>query len=186
MIKKILFSILFVTAIAIMAINFFSDNQSATVTTNPTTPVSTQSQSLDRGAPAPNFTLTDQNGETVQLSDYRGKKVILNFWATWCPPCRAEMPHMQEFHEDQDNNDVEIVAVNLTAQDNGAEAIQSFIDEFGLTFTMPMDELGNVANTYQIRTVPTTYILNTKGEIAQKIVGPMDAQIMKNQTDSIE
>lgn len=130
--------------------------------------------------------MTDQNGETVKLSDYRGKKVILNFWATWCPPCRAEMPHMQEFHENNEGGDVEILAVNLTAQDNGDEAIRSFIDEFGLTFSIPMDETGSTAQTYQIRTVPTTFILNTRGEIAQKIVGPMDEQIMKDQTDSID
>lgn len=96
------------------------------------------------------------------------------------------MPHMQEFHENNADGDVVILAVNLTAQDNGDEAIRSFIDEFGLTFSIPMDETGSTAQTYQIRTVPTTYILNTKGEIAQKIVGPMDEQIMKDQTDSID
>ncbi|MDS8854824.1 TlpA disulfide reductase family protein, partial [Streptococcus pneumoniae] len=86
-------------------------------------------EGLSQGQTAPDFTLTDQNGDTVKLSDYRGKKVILNFWATWCPPCRAEMPHMQEFHENNTDGDVVILAVNLTAQDNGEEAIRSFIDE---------------------------------------------------------
>ncbi|MDS8877070.1 TlpA disulfide reductase family protein, partial [Streptococcus pneumoniae] len=100
-------------------------------------------EGLSQGQTAPDFTLTDQNGDTVKLSDYRGKKVILNFWATWCPPCRAEMPHMQEFHENNTDGDVVILAVNLTAQDNGEEAIRSFIDEFGLTFSIPMDETGS-------------------------------------------
>ncbi|KAA0956380.1 TlpA family protein disulfide reductase [Planococcus sp. ANT_H30] len=182
MIKKILFGILLLAAIGIMALNFFTKSES-TKQSETITPTST---GLSLGAKAPDFTLIDQHGQTVQLSDYRGKKVILNFWATWCPPCRAEMPHMQQFHENNLDGDVEILAVNLTEQDNGEQAIRSFIDEFGLTFTMPMDETGSVAQTYQIRTVPTTYILNTKGEIAQKIIGPMDEQIMKNQTDSID
>ncbi len=186
MIKKLLFGILLLAGVAIIAINFFSEDETAADSTVPTPSTNDQSQSLAQGAVAPDFTLTDQNGETVRLSDYRGKKVILNFWATWCPPCRAEMPHMQQFHENNRDNDVKILAVNLTAQDNGVEAIQSFIDEFGLTFTIPMDESGSVAQTYQVRTVPTTFILNTKGEITQKIVGPMDEQIMKDQTDVID
>lgn len=190
MIKKAIIGILLLAAIAIIAINFFGEEDPATETTQSPASATEQDQTaapgLSQGAVAPDFTLTDQNGDTVQLSDYRGKKVILNFWATWCPPCRAEMPHMQQFHENNAGGDVEILAVNLTAQDNGDEAIRSFIEEFGLTFSIPMDETGSTAQTYQIRTVPTTFILNTKGEISQKIVGPMDEQIMKDQTDSID
>ncbi|MBT2571325.1 redoxin domain-containing protein [Planococcus sp. ISL-110] len=183
MIKKTIIALLLVAAIAITAINFLDKSDSATETAEQT---QTAGQGLAPGAMAPDFTLTDQNGETVRLSDYRGKKVILNFWATWCPPCRAEMPHMQQFHENNADGDVEILAVNLTAQDKGDQAIRSFIDEFGLTFPIPMDETGSAAQAYQVRTVPTTFILNTKGEIAQKIVGPMDEQVMKDQTDAID
>ncbi|MBU9674395.1 TlpA family protein disulfide reductase [Planococcus sp. CP5-4] len=188
MIKKIIIGILLLAAIAIIAINFFEEDAQPVDTSSSSANAQDESltEGLSVGQAAPDFTLTDQNGETVKLSDYQGKKVILNFWATWCPPCRAEMPHMQEFHENNADGDVEVLAVNLTAQDNGDEAIQSFIDQFGLTFSIPMDETGSTAQTYQIRTVPTTYILNTKGEIAQKIVGPMDEQIMKEQTDSID
>lgn len=190
MIKKAIIGILLLAGIAIIAINFFEED-AAPIDTGKSTSSSTAQETslaegLSQGQTAPDFTLTDQNGDNVKLSDYRGKKVILNFWATWCPPCRAEMPHMQEFHENNADGDVVILAVNLTAQDNGEEAIRSFIDEFGLTFSIPMDETGSAAQAYQIRTVPTTYILNTKGEIAQKIVGPMDEQIMKDQTDSID
>ena len=183
MIKKVIIGLLLVAAIAIIAVNFIDERESATELTEQN---QTAGQGLEPGAQAPDFTLTDQNGEMVRLSDYQGKKVILNFWATWCPPCRAEMPHMQDFHEDNAGGDVEILAVNLTAQDKGDQAIRSFIDEFGLTFAIPMDETGSAAQAYQVRTVPTTFILNTKGEIAQKIVGPMDEQIMKDQTDAID
>ncbi|MFK8793260.1 peroxiredoxin family protein [Planococcus plakortidis] len=190
MIKKTIIGILLLAAMAIIAINFFEEDAVPIDTNESTSPATAPdaflAEGLSQGQAAPDFTLTDQDGETVKLSDYRGKKVILNFWATWCPPCRAEMPHMQQFHENNAGGDVEILAVNLTAQDNGDEAIRSFIDEFGLTFSIPMDETGSTAQTYQIRTVPTTFILNTKGEIAQKIVGPMDEQIMKDQTDSID
>lgn len=187
MIKRAIIGILLLAAVAIIVINFFEEDAQP-IDTGESASAQDESlaEGLSQGQAAPDFTLTDQNGDTVQLSDYRGKKVILNFWATWCPPCRAEMPHMQEFHENNADGDVVILAVNLTAQDNGEEAIRSFIDEFGLTFSIPMDETGSTAQTYQIRTVPTTYILDTKGEIAQKIVGPMDEQIMKDQTDSID
>ena len=187
MIKRAIIGILLIAAVAIIVINFFEeDTQPIDTGESASAQDESLAEGLSQGQAAPDFTLTDQNGDTVQLSDYRGKKVILNFWATWCPPCRAEMPHMQEFHENNADGDVVILAVNLTAQDNGEEAIRSFIDEFGLTFSIPMDETGSTAQTYQIRTVPTTYILDTKGEIAQKIVGPMDEQIMKDQTDSID
>lgn len=187
MIQKMILGILLAAAIGIIALNFFSsDKPLDQAAPNASEDLAETAPGLSQGDLAPDFTLTDQNGDTVKLSDYRGKKVILNFWATWCPPCRAEMPHMQQFHENNESNDVEILAVNLTAQDNGDEAIRSFIDEFGLTFPIPMDETGSAGQTYQIRTVPTTFILNSKGEIAQKIVGPMDEQIMKDQTDNID
>lgn len=138
--------------------------------------------SLREGAEAPDFELKTLGGETVKLSDYRGKRVILNFWATWCPPCKAEMPHMQNFHEEYNDQGVEILAVNLTNMDKGVEEVQKFVDEYGLTFTIPLDEAGNAGTTYQAFTIPTSYILDEKGVITKKIVGPMDEKMMKELT----
>ena len=137
---------------------------------------------LREGAEAPDFELTALDGKTVKLSDYRGKKVILNFWATWCPPCKAEMPHMQKFHEENKDKGVEILAVNLTNMDKGVEEVQKFVKEYGLTFTIPLDEEGVAGTTYQAFTIPTSYILDENGVITKKIVGPMDENMMKELT----
>jgi peroxiredoxin len=143
------------------------------------------SQDLE-GNPAPDFTLSTLEGEPVKLSDYKGKKVILNFWATWCPPCKAEMPHMQNFYEQNKDNGIEIVAVNLTNLDNGKNAIENFAKDNQLTFSIPLDEKGTIGMQYQAFTIPTSYIIDSTGVITKKIVGPMDESMMANLTKDIK
>lgn len=138
---------------------------------------------LREGAEAPDFELNTLDGKSVKLSDYRGKKVILNFWATWCPPCKAEMPHMQNFYVENKDKGVEILAVNLTNMDKGVDEVQNFVKEYGLTFTIPLDDEGAAGTTYQAFTIPTSYILDENGIITKKIVGPMDENMMKKLTD---
>lgn len=141
---------------------------------------------VEEGKLAPDFELVTLDGETVKLSDYRGKKVILNLWATWCPPCRAEMPHMQNFYEKNKDKGIEIVAVNLTNMDNGKMQINKFVNDFGLTFDIPLDEDGDIGMQYQAFTIPTSYIIDTEGRIASKVVGPMDEPTMESLTNEIE
>lgn len=131
------------------------------------------------------FELQTLSGETVRLSDYEGKKVILNFWATWCPPCKAEMPHMQNFYA-QYGEDVEIIAVNLMSRDNGINAVKEFVEANELTFPIPLDVDDVYGKKYEVKTIPTSYIINTKGEAIQKIVGPMDESMMKSLVKDIE
>ena len=143
-------------------------------------------EGLTQGDVAPDFTLTTLDGKKVQLSDLKGKKVIVNFWATWCPPCKAEMPHMQNFYDEfsKDEN-VEILAVNLTNGDK-VESVQNFVKDYGLTFPIPMDEEGMVGQTYQAITIPTSYMIDTKGRIQNKIVGPMDENMIKEFVSNLE
>jgi peroxiredoxin len=141
---------------------------------------------VKEGKAAPDFELTNLEGETVKLSDYQGKKVILNLWATWCPPCQAEMPHMQNFYEKNKDNGIEILAVNLTSMDNGRATIKQFVDDFGLTFQIPLDEDGSIGRQYQAVSIPTSYMIDTKGVISKKIVGPMDETMMENLTKAME
>src|SRR5690554_1010142 len=116
-------------------------------------------EGLAKGEIAPDFELMTLDGETARLSDYKGKKVILNFWASWCPPCRAEMPDMQKYYEEQAaKENVEILAVNLTTEDRGMEKITAFIEEFNLTFPIPMDREGDIGKLYQAVAIPTTYM----------------------------
>ena len=146
----------------------------------------TAEEGLVKGDMAPDFELTTLDGEKVQLSDLKGKKIIVNFWATWCPPCKAEMPHMQNYYEDfaKDEN-VEILAVNLTSGDK-VESVQNFVEDYGLTFPIPMDVEGKVGETYQAITIPTSYMIDTQGRIQNKIVGPMDENMMKDFVSNLD
>jgi len=134
---------------------------------------------------APGFILSDLTGAGVNLSDFKGRIVILNFWATWCPPCREEMPHMQSFYEKNKENDIEILAVNLTNMDDGQQAIEKFVQDYGLTFPVLLDDNGDVGERYEIMTIPTSYILDTEGRIFQKVVGPMNEEMMNEIVNSI-
>ncbi len=144
-----------------------------------------QPEGLAQGDGAPGFELMNLNGEAVSLSDYKGKKVILNFWATWCPPCKAEMPHMENFYKDNSEN-VEILAVNLMNTESNRENVQEFIEEYGLTFPILLDESGELGKEYRAVTIPTTYMINTEGVIHHRVVGPMDEEMMTNLVDSME
>lgn len=143
------------------------------------------SQTTPKIEVAPSFELSDLTGATINLSDFKGKIVILNFWASWCPPCREEMPHMQSFYEKNKENDIEIIAVNLTNLDSGQQAIEQFVQDYGLTFPVLLDEKGNVGIMYEIMTIPTSYILDAEGRIFQKIIGSMDEQIMDDIVNAI-
>ncbi|WP_019243552.1 MULTISPECIES: peroxiredoxin family protein [Bacillus] len=145
-----------------------------------------QQSSLEVGAKAPDFELKTLDGQQVKLTDFRGKKVILNFWATWCPPCKAEMPHMQNFYLKNQNKDVTLLAVNLTSSDKGLDVVDEFVKDYQLTFPILLDTEGVVGNMYKVYSIPTSYILDSKGIITQKIVGPMDEDRMNQLITSIK
>ncbi|WP_110113313.1 TlpA disulfide reductase family protein [Bacillus sp. CGMCC 1.16541] len=135
---------------------------------------------LEAGKKAPTFTLPLLGGNDVNLSDYQGKKVILNFWATWCPPCKAEMPEMQKFY-DQYSDDVEILAVNLTSSERTVDAVDQFLKERGFTFPVLLDEQEEVSSKqYKILTIPTTYFIDESGVITKRINGPMNYEQMES------
>ncbi len=136
---------------------------------------------VNEGDMAPDFTMNTLDGKEVKLSDYKGKKVVLNLWASWCPPCKAEMPHMQKYYEEnKDKKNVEILAVNLTTMEKDQSNIQSFVDDYGLTFPIPLDESGDIGVAYQAFSIPTTYMIDTTGVIQKKIVGPMNEEFLSD------
>lgn len=136
---------------------------------------------LKVGAKAPDFELKTLAGDTVKLSDLKGKKVMLNFWATWCPPCKAEMPAMEEFHKEA-GDEVVILAVNIDPHLD----VKAFIDENGITFPIPLDEEDKVNETYQVLSIPTTYFIDTKGNIGNKYIGAMNLDAMKQYTKDLK
>jgi peroxiredoxin len=142
--------------------------------------VSTKNVGISTGVKAPDFELNQLDGKKVKLSDLQGKKVILNFWATWCPPCKAEMPEMQKYF-DESPKDVVILAVNIDPQLD----VQSFVDEMGITFPIPLDEEDDVNSIYQVISIPTTYFIDTKGIIQFKHIGAMTYDLMKNNVNNM-
>ncbi|GAA3410060.1 peroxiredoxin family protein [Paenibacillus hodogayensis] len=134
----------------------------------------------EKGQLAPDFVLHDLQGREVRLSDFQGKTVLINFWATWCPPCRIEMPHMQKFYEDYHSKDIVIIGVNLTPSEKTIDSVQAFVDEQRLTFPIVLDMEGSVTQTYRIAAYPTTYLLDSKGVIREKFRGAIHYEIMKD------
>ncbi|KIL42946.1 peroxiredoxin [Jeotgalibacillus campisalis] len=126
-------------------------------------------------AAAPDFSLQNLQGETIQLSDLRGKTVVVNFWTTWCPPCHDEIPELEAFYSEyiKENPDVVLLGVNLTKEDHGEESIQHFVKANLMTFPILLDSDGETQKNYQILTIPTTFIVDKEGVIKQKIMGPV-------------
>ena len=117
------------------------------------------------------FELESLQGGRVSLRSYQGRVVFLNFWATWCPPCRAEMPSMQALYESLGNRDFEIVAVDL--QEEKAD-VERFVQENGLTFPVLLDTAGQVGGVYSVRNIPTTYLLDRQGNLVARWIGGRD------------
>jgi len=134
---------------------------------------------------APDFELVTMDGETVRLSDYRGERVFVNFWATWCPPCRAEMPDMQKLYAEQEVP-VEILAVNLTETEGNEENVVDFIADYGLTFPILMDRDSEVSDKYKVQAYPTSYMIDSKGRISFVAPGAMNHDIMSREVKNME
>jgi peroxiredoxin len=130
------------------------------------------------GAPAPEFSLVDLNGDTHSLADYRGQPVIINFWATWCPPCRAEMPDLQQVYEKNEDDGLVILAINQSESPN---TVEDFADEYDLTFTIMIDNF-QVSDTYEVMAYPSTYFIDRAGRIQHaEFSGPMSKSFIESQ-----
>jgi peroxiredoxin len=132
------------------------------------------------GAPAPDFALTDLNGDTHALEAYRGRPVIINFWATWCPPCRSEMPDLQEVYEKYQDDGLVLLAVN---QAETPATVGEFVDELGLTFPILMDNNLSVSQgLYEVEAYPTTYFIDRDGRIQEvALSGPLSKSYVESQ-----
>lgn len=149
----------------------FPQRQKTPVTTEDDLLTELSIEQMDKKTSAPDFTLKDLSGETVRLRDLRGKVVFLNFWATWCPPCRLEMPMMEELHKEFGNQGLVILAINNL---EGSKEIKAFIKQHNLTFTTLLDEKGKVFELYRTWSLPTTYLIGKNGEVVGKVIGYRD------------
>ncbi|HLA87103.1 MAG TPA: TlpA disulfide reductase family protein [Anaerolineales bacterium] len=147
-------------------------------------PLST-SPSPREGFLAPDFTLDTLDGTKVTLSKLRGKIVLINLWATWCPPCRAEMPALENAYKQYKDSGVVVLGLNVTNQDSEKD-IPPFVDEFGLTFPILLDRDGSVSALYQLKGLPTTYFVNREGIIRTVVVGgPMNETFIRSKIEAL-
>lgn len=134
--------------------------------------------------PAPDFTLMDQYGNQHTLSDYQGKTVFLNFWATWCGPCRSEMPEIQQLYEDYGSNEGDLIVLGVAAPGVGREGseddICAFLEENGYTFPVVMDYFGAFSNQYGIRAYPTTFMIDTDGNVFGYVESALTKEMMES------
>lgn len=136
---------------------------------------------LNIGDKAPNFTIEDLNGNKIQLSDYKGKSVMINFWTTWCPPCKKEMLDIETFSKEKQDQWV-VLAINVDG--GNEEGVRQFVQERKLTFPVLLDDKDVVANQYHILSIPTTYFLNKEGVIINKAFTMLTLKEMRELTKS--
>ncbi|MDO8225172.1 redoxin domain-containing protein [Bacillus cabrialesii] len=136
---------------------------------------------IEEGQQAPDFSLKTLSGKESSLQDSTGKKVLLNFWATWCKPCRQEMPAMEQLQKEHPDK-LAVVAVNFTSAEKSEKQVQAFANAYDLTFPILIDKKGINAD-YNVMSYPTTYILNEKGVIQAIHIGTMTKKEMEQKLD---
>lgn len=120
---------------------------------------------------APPFTLTSLSGEEVSLADLEGKVVLLNFWTTWCPYCKVDMPGIDSLYAKYKEEGFVVLAVNLTASEKSPVAVKKFVNESGYAFPVLLDGSGDVAVMYNVNVLPTSFLINRQGQVVYSRVG---------------
>ena len=147
-----------------------------------------ENEEEDEEIPAPDFTLVDQYGKTHTLSDYKGKIVFLNFWATWCPPCRMEMPFIEEIYNENNLNEDDVIILGVAGPNLGKEGdiehIVSFLEDNDYSFPVVFDETGEVFEKYYIQSFPTTFLIDKEGNVKQYALGAIFKEDMENLIES--
>ncbi len=135
-----------------------------------------------KGHPAPEIVLTSTDGQEIRLSDFQGKPVLLNFWATWCPPCRAETPDLQATHREIGDKLV-IIGVNMTSQDGGD--VEAFLREFGVTYPVVLDPDGTAARAYNILGLPTSVFIDRNGIVQEVFTGAVNKAYIESKVPEL-
>lgn len=129
------------------------------------------------GQIAPDFTLADLDGNKVSLDDFRGKVVFINFWASWCPPCRAEMPEIESVHQDYKDKGVVTIGVDIQEPE---DVVRKYVSEGGFSWTFVLDKTGEVARRYNITGIPTSFFIDREGVIRAVNIGAMTKRAMED------
>jgi peroxiredoxin len=172
---RLLMALLLVLGVAWIALSRVPGQEAKARSSRPPAP--------QAGFAAPEFTLETHEGDIVSLADLRGQVVLVNFWATWCPPCRAEMPAIQQVYETYQEEGFTVLAVDV--QENEAQ-VAAFARESGLSFPILLDRDGSVSARYQVRAMPSTFFVDQDGVIQEVTLGgPMTASFIESQVTGL-
>lgn len=130
-----------------------------------------------KGYLAPDFTIASMEGEEIRLSELRGEPVFINFWASWCEPCKEEMPHLLEAYKKY-GSEINFVMINVIEQEFNKESMNKYIKEAGLTFPIYLDKKDNVSTLYNILGYPTSFFINKDGVIQEIVMRPMSSEMI--------
>lgn len=134
-------------------------------------------------SPAPDFALPDLEGKTVRLSDFKGKVIILDFWATWCPPCVHEIPHFIELYEQYKESGFQMIGIAI--QSGSESNIRQFVEKHGINYLILMGNREITREYGNINAIPTTFLIDRQGRIVQKYIGYRDKEVFENQLKSL-
>ena len=148
-------------------------------------PITAQT-AYNEGQLAPNFKLKTLDGQTLQLSDYRGQKILLNFWASWCPPCKSETPDLNEFYIEHKKENMIVLSVNMTYAEKNNQSVQAFQDTYKIKYPVLLDQTGDIAELYGILTIPTSYLIDSTGTIQKRIIGPLQKENIEQLMETLD
>lgn len=137
------------------------------------------SKTVPSGRIPPEFIIS-RDGQNLLLEDFKGKYVFVNFWNTWCPPCREEMPELNRFYLDYRDKNVEFLFINITLQEKSQEQVETFLKDMNLQLPVYLDRRGEVAMAYGVQGIPSTLVLNPKGEVVYARSGPLTYKQAEN------
>ena len=152
-------------------------------------PAETEAPAQEEAPAAPDFTVLDTDGQEVRLSDMQGTPVVLNFWASWCPPCKSEMPDIQALYEKYGENEGDLIVLGVANpktdempnnQDGTVEEVTDYLEENGLTFPVVMDTTGELFYWYGISAFPTTFMIDANGNVYGYVSGALTADMMES------
>ncbi|MDP6102955.1 MAG: redoxin domain-containing protein [Dehalococcoidia bacterium] len=132
--------------------------------------------------PAPNFTLETLDGESVTLSDLKGKVVLLDFWASWCPPCRQEAPGLAQVYKEYEDRGVEFIGISVWDHLNDAK---DYVQRFGIIYLSGLDSQGTILVDYGVRGTPEKFLIDTQGQLVAKFIGPSHVEELRETLDQM-
>lgn len=176
--------VLVLVGVSIYTISNYNNNISkAAPSPTPTTPAPEQASPSPQIKHKIDFTLKDLNGKDVSIHDFTGKKIYVNFWATWCSPCKSEMPELEKLYQETKDSDLVIIAVNLG---DSKETVQAFMNQNNYHFTVLLDSDNAIASKYGITGIPTSIFLDREGYLVDGMTGAMSYDNMRSYIDKLK